>query len=131
MMAHPSGKTMNIIGFEKYGNPTQLKKTNVAYPHGFNASNNIVIKVHAAAINPVDKGLLSGDLKMVLPVATFPHVICYDVAGVVEKQTLRGNSLWVNPSLLDCLEAKRMVRKPLGTEAPWRSTVLRIHPMLY
>ena len=90
MMAHPSGKTMNIIGFEKYGNPTQLKKMNVAYPHGFDASNNIVIKVHAAAINPVDKGLLSGDLKMVLPVATFPHVICYDVAGVVEEADLEG-----------------------------------------
>ena len=90
MMAHPSGKTMKIIGFEKYGNPTQLKKTNVAYPHGFDASDNIVIKVHAAAINPVDKGLLSGDLKMVLPVATFPHVICYDVAGVVEEADLEG-----------------------------------------
>ena len=90
MMAHPSGKTMKIIGFSKYGKPTQLKKTNVAYPHGFDASNNIVIKVHASAINPVDKGLLSGDFKMVIPVATFPHVICYDVAGVVEEADLEG-----------------------------------------
>jgi len=61
MMAHPSGKTMEIIGFEKYGNPTQLKKTNVAYPHGFDASDNIVIKVHAAAISPVDKERLWAD----------------------------------------------------------------------
>jgi alcohol dehydrogenase len=85
MMAHPDGKTMNIIGFSKHGKPNLLKKTSVAYPHGFDSSHNIVIKVHAAAINPVDKALLSGDLKLVRPVASFPHVISYDVAGVVEE----------------------------------------------
>jgi alcohol dehydrogenase len=90
MMTHPNGKIMNIIGFSKYGKPTQLKKISVPYPHGFDASNNIVIKVHASAINPVDKALLSGDLKMVRPVADFPHVICYDVAGVVEEADLEG-----------------------------------------
>jgi alcohol dehydrogenase len=90
MTAHPSGKTMQIIGFSKYGKPSELKKTSVAYPHGFDASNNIVIKVHASAINPVDKAFLSGDYKMVLPVAAFPHVICYDVAGVVEEADLEG-----------------------------------------
>ncbi len=90
MMAHPNGKKMNIIGFSKYGKPSQLKKTSVAYPHGFDALHNIVIKVHASAINPVDKALLSGDLRMVRPVAAFPHVICYDVAGVVEEADLEG-----------------------------------------
>jgi len=90
MTAHPNGKTMNSISFSKYGKPSELNKTNVAYPHGFDASNNIVIKVHAAAVNPVDKGLLSGDFKMVIPVANFPHVISYDVAGVVEEADLEG-----------------------------------------
>ena len=90
MIAHPNNKTMQIIGFSKYGKPNQLKKTSVAYPHGFDKSNNIVIKVHASAINPVDKALLSGDLKMVRPIASFPHVICYDVAGVVEEADLEG-----------------------------------------
>ena len=90
MTTHPNGKTMNIIGFSKYGKPPELKKITAAYPHGFDASNNIVIKVHASAINPVDKALLSGDLKMVIPVAAFPHVICYDVAGVVEEADSEG-----------------------------------------
>lgn len=90
MIAHPNGKKMNIIGFSKYGKPTQLNKTSVAYPHGFDASHNIVIKVHASAVNPVDKALLSGDLKMVRPVAAFPHVISYDVAGVVEEADIEG-----------------------------------------
>ena len=90
MTNHPDGKIMHSIAFSKYGNPSELKKTEVAYPHGFDASNNIVIKVHGAAINPVDRVLLSGDLKMVLPVETFPHVISYDVAGVVEEADLEG-----------------------------------------
>ena len=90
MTNHPDGKIMHSIAFSKYGNPSELKKTEVAYPHGFDASNNIVIKVHASAVNPVDKGLLAGEYKMVLPVAAFPHVISYDVAGVVEEADLSG-----------------------------------------
>ena len=90
MTSNQNEKMMKSIAFSNYGKPTQLKKTNVAYPHGFDASNNIVIKVHASAINPVDKALLSGDLKMVRPVAAFPHVICYDVAGVVEEADNEG-----------------------------------------
>jgi len=90
MTRHPNGKTMNSIAFSKYGKPSELAKKSVAYPHGFDAANNIVIKVHAASVNPVDKGLLSGDYKMVIPVAAFPHVISYDVAGVVEEADLEG-----------------------------------------
>ena len=90
MTAHPNGKTMKTISFKKHGKPTELKKFETAYPHGFDASNNVVIKVHAASVNPVDKALLSGDLKMVRPVAAFPHVICYDVAGVVAEADQAG-----------------------------------------
>ena len=90
MTAHPNGKTMKTISFKKHGKPSELKKFETAYPHGFDASNNIVIKVHAASVNPVDKALLSGDLKMVRPVAAFPHVICYDVAGVVAEADQAG-----------------------------------------
>ena len=81
---------MKAIAFTKYGNPKMLKKTEVPYPHGFDASKNIIIKVHASSVNPVDKLLLAGDLKLVWPVAKFPHVICYDVAGVVEKADSKG-----------------------------------------
>ena len=33
----------------------------------------------------VDKILMAGGLKLVKPVSGFPHVICYDAAGVVEQ----------------------------------------------
>ena len=90
MKTNSSGRTMKAIAFSKYGNPANLKKVDVAYPHGFDTAVNVVIKVHASAINPVDKALLSGDLKMVRPVAEFPHVICYDVAGIVEEADKEG-----------------------------------------
>ena len=82
---HPDGITMNSIAFSKYGSPDVLKKTSVSYPHGFDTRSNVVIKVHASAINPVDKALLNGDLKMVRPVAGFPHIISYDVSGVIAE----------------------------------------------
>ena len=114
MMAHPSGKKMKIIGFEKYGKLTQLKKTNAAYPHGFDSLNNIVIKVHAVAVNPVDKGLLAGDYKMVIPVASFPHVISYDVAGVVEEADLEGKFSVGQPVIA------RLFGSPKdGKKTPW------------
>ena len=90
MTNHPDGKTMNCIAFSKYGSPDILKKTSVPYPHGFDAQSNVVIKVHASAINPVDKALLNGDLKMVRPVAEFPHVISYDVSGVIAEADAGG-----------------------------------------
>ena len=90
MKNNSNGKTMKAIAFAKYGKPTLLKKTEVPYPHGFDASENVVIKVHASSVNPVDKLLLSGDLKLVFPVAEFPHVISYDVAGVVEQADSKG-----------------------------------------
>ena len=77
--------SMQAICFSKYGKIDQLKKTTISYPKGFDTTNNVLIKVRAAAVNPVDKALLSGDLKMLRPVADFPHVICYDVAGIVEQ----------------------------------------------
>jgi alcohol dehydrogenase len=114
MTTNPNGKTMNIIGFSKYGKPSELKKTTAAYPHGFDASKNIVIKVHASAINPVDKALLSGDLKMVIPVEAFPHVICYDVAGVVEEADSEGKFSIGQPVF-----ARLFGNEKDGKKTPW------------
>ena len=114
MTTHPNGKTMNSIAFSTYGKPSKLKKTSVAYPHGFDASNNIVIKVHAASVNPVDKGLLSGDYKMIVPVAAFPHVISYDVAGVVEEADLEGKFSVGQPVF-----ARLFGNEKDGKKTPW------------
>ena len=118
-----------MIGFSKYGKPSQLKKAIVAYPHGFDASKNIVIKVHASAINPVDKALISGDLKLVRPVESFPHIIGTMLRVLLRKQTMRENFLLVNLYLPVFLETRAMGRKRHGTEEQWRNTVSQIRPM--
>jgi alcohol dehydrogenase len=114
MMTSSNGRTMKAIAFSKYGKPTQLKKTDVPYPHGFDSSKNIIIKVHASAINPVDNALLSGGLKMVKPVAAFPHVICYDVAGIVEEADGEGK-FSVGQPVLDRLFGDESD----GQKTPW------------
>ena len=81
---------MEAIAFTSHGPLKNLKKTRVPYPHGFNAAANVLIKVSAASINPVDQLLLKGELKLVFPVAASPHVISYDVAGVVEEADTGG-----------------------------------------
>ena len=90
MAGKSNTNSMQAICFSKYGKIDQLEKTSISYPKGFDTTNNVLIKVQAAAVNPVDKALLSGDLKMVRPVAEFPHVICYDVAGIVEQADSEG-----------------------------------------
>ena len=63
---HPQGKTITGIGFVKHGPALEsLQKVKFPYPHGFDASSNVVIKVHASSINPVDKMLIEGGLKRV------------------------------------------------------------------
>ncbi len=47
--------------------------------------NDVLIKVKAAAINPIDKGIILGNLQAMLPIS-LPATIAYDVSGsVVEK----------------------------------------------
>lgn len=81
---------MKGVGFAEYGKPEVLKKFDFPYPHGFDAAKNVVIKVHASSINPIDKMFIAGALKMLRPVASSPHVICYDAAGVVEVADTSG-----------------------------------------
>lgn len=42
----------------------------------------VIIEVHAASLNPIDNILRAGYMKEILPL-TFPHVMGYDVSGVV------------------------------------------------
>lgn len=82
--AHPDGKTMKAIIFTAYGKPdATLALADVPVPHAYDKSNQVLVRVHAAALNPVDKILVSGAMKMLKPVAGFPHVVGYDAAGVV------------------------------------------------
>jgi len=45
-------------------------------------ADSVIVAVHAASINPIDDILRSGTMKDTAPL-TFPHVMGYDVSGVV------------------------------------------------
>lgn len=45
-------------------------------------NDSVLIKVHAASLNPIDSILRSGVMKEMMPLS-FPHVMAYDVAGEV------------------------------------------------
>ncbi|MTI30737.1 NADP-dependent oxidoreductase [Xanthovirga aplysinae] len=74
-------KALKITG---YGNPKEnLDMQEVALPSI--KENEVLIKIHAASVNPIDNILLSGAFDAVMPVQ-FPGPIGFDVAGtVIEK----------------------------------------------
>jgi NADPH:quinone reductase-like Zn-dependent oxidoreductase len=48
------------------------------------AGDDVLVKVHAASINPLDSKIASGEFKLILPYRT-PFVLGHDLAGVVEQ----------------------------------------------
>lgn len=57
---------MRSIALEKYGPPQELKVLDLPKPQ-ISKPDQILIKVHAASINPVDLFIASGGAKMMLP----------------------------------------------------------------
>lgn len=78
-----ASQTMKAVTQLGYGitNETIVVK-DAPYPALITASNNVVIRVHAASINPIDYKLARGDFKLIYG-RTFPHVCGFDVAGTV------------------------------------------------
>jgi len=66
----------------------------------------VIIEVHAASLNPIDNILRSGVMREMLPL-TFPHVMGYDVSGVVVevgkdvKSVKVGDSVLARPNQID------------------------------
>lgn len=47
-------------------------------------ANEVLVRLHAAALNPLDNKLRSGDMRTMMPL-TFPYIPGFDGAGVVER----------------------------------------------
>lgn len=85
----------------------------------------VLLAVHAAGINPIDDILRSGDMKDRMPL-TFPHVMGYDVSGMVVdvgKDVTRyqvGDAVFARPNLEDAgaiaefarVKASELAHKP-------------------
>ena len=72
---------MRAIVIHAYGGPETLKLENVARPEP--AEDEVLIRVLAASINPVDVAIRKGYLAKL--VGNFPLILGMDAAGIVEK----------------------------------------------
>ncbi|WP_373886482.1 NADP-dependent oxidoreductase [Sinomonas sp. ASV322] len=76
---------MKAMTYEKFGGPDVLKLRDVPEPHI--GPDSVVIKVEAAALNPVDYKIREGHVRRVID-TVLPAVPGWDVAGVVVKPGL-------------------------------------------
>ena len=74
-------KTMKAVCIYSYGGPNVLVYEEAPRPHP--GDGEVLVRVHAAGINPVDWKIREGHLKEMLH-HTFPLVLGWDVSGVVE-----------------------------------------------
>ncbi|SHN27565.1 NADP-dependent oxidoreductase [Gracilibacillus kekensis] len=72
---------MKAIVIEQYGGKEQLKMQELEKPTP--GENQVVVKLHATSINPIDWKLREGYLQEMLPFE-FPIVLGWDAAGVVD-----------------------------------------------
>lgn len=72
---------MKAVQIHAYGGPEVLKYEDAPRPTA--QAGEILVRVHAAGVNPVDWKVREGYLKEMMPVQ-FPLILGYDVAGTVE-----------------------------------------------
>jgi NADPH2:quinone reductase len=75
--------TMTVIGVSEFGGPRALQEFDVAMPE--HDADGVLVRVHAAAVNPTDTLTRSGARRQVYEGLTPPFVPGMDVAGVVES----------------------------------------------
>src|SRR5512134_2903812 len=78
----PVGPTMRAITYDQYGDPDNLTLTDVPEPKVGPAE--VLIRVHSAAVNPVDWKVAAGGLDPLMT-TVFPAIPGWDVAGVLER----------------------------------------------
>lgn len=74
---------MRALMITKYGNINDSLEFQTIEKPSIN-DNEVLIKTHAASINPIDYKVLKGDLK-IFKKLSFPAPIGYDVSGVIEQ----------------------------------------------
>src|SRR5579862_5705438 len=75
-------KTMKAVCIYAYGGPEVLAYETAPCPHP--GAGEVLVRVHAAGVNPVDWKIREGYLKDVAP-HSFPLTLGWDVSGVVEE----------------------------------------------
>lgn len=77
-----SAQTIQAIRVYEYGGPEQLRLERIARP--VPQAGEVLVRVHAAGVNPIDWKIRQGLLKDAFP-TSFPHLPGRDLAGIVEE----------------------------------------------
>jgi len=76
---------MKAVCFTSYGKDSDSLSLQSIPKPSVDTPDEVLIKVHACALNPIDKSRLGGGLAALLPEEYDTSVLGYDVSGVVEK----------------------------------------------
>src|SRR6266850_6883010 len=80
--ASPKSQTMKAIRIHNYGGPEVLKYEDAPRPEP--KGDEVLIRVHAAGVNPIDWKVREGEMKDFWP-HRFPLILGWDLSGVVEE----------------------------------------------
>ena len=97
-------ESMEVILVSKFGGTDVLELQKIPVP--VPAEDEILIRVHAAAINPVDTSIRSGRATS-LSGATLPYVPGFDVSGVVERKGSTSSPFNVGDEVFAMLDLRR------------------------
>src|ERR1700736_3507716 len=75
-------QTMKAVRIHKYGGPEVLKYEEAPRPQP--QAGEVLVRVHAAGVNPIDWKVREGEMKDFWP-HTFPLILGWDLSGVVEE----------------------------------------------
>ncbi len=73
---------MKAIRVHAYGGPEQLRLEEVPRPKV--ESGKVLVRIHAASVNPIDFKLASGGMRQIMPI-NFPWIPGGDFSGVIEQ----------------------------------------------
>jgi len=73
---------MKAVRIHEFGSPDVLELEDIAIPQP--AADEVLIKVYASAVNPVDQKIIAGESQEKFP-TKFPLTIGWDVSGVIEQ----------------------------------------------
>ena len=92
-------QVMRAAIYRRYGSPDVLEVTSQHPKPKCVKKRDVLVRVHATSINPVDWKLMAGNLSIVQFGKIFPFTPCFDVSGVVEDVGTRIFILHPSPPL--------------------------------
>lgn len=96
---------MRAVALDRYGSADELRARQIPRPEC--GENELIVRVRAAGINPIDWRIRSGSLRLLLP-AKFPLVLGFDAAGeIAEVGTGTRQKGWVVGDEVLCFLASR------------------------